>query len=93
MDDERQREIASMGGRAAHAQGRAHEFTQDEAREAGKKGGQVVREKYGPEFYSSIGRIGGGRRPRRSRDEPSGQQPTDAERNVPQMTDSAAAMD
>lgn len=69
MDDEKQRTIASMGGRAAHAQGRAHEFSQDEAREAGKKGGQAVRAKYGPEFYANIGRIGGGRRGRRNRDE------------------------
>ena len=39
MDDKRQREIASMGGKAAHALGRAHKFTSAEAREAGKKGG------------------------------------------------------
>ncbi|MES2947787.1 MAG: KGG domain-containing protein [Pseudomonadota bacterium] len=42
MDPERQREIASEGGRAAHESGNAHEFTSEEAREAGKKshGGQ-----------------------------------------------------
>ncbi len=39
MDASRQREIASMGGRAAHAKGTAHEFTSEEAREAGRKGG------------------------------------------------------
>jgi general stress protein YciG len=33
------RDIASMGGRAAHAVGTAHEFTSDEARAAGRKGG------------------------------------------------------
>src|SRR6478672_9480831 len=40
MDDDKQRAIASEGGRAAHAQGTAHEFTSEEAREAGRKGGQ-----------------------------------------------------
>lgn len=40
MDPEKQREIASRGGRAAHAKGTAHEFTPEEAREAGRKGGQ-----------------------------------------------------
>src|SRR5260221_1312057 len=42
MDMGKQREIASKGGKAAHAQGRAHEFTPDEARVAGRKGGEVV---------------------------------------------------
>jgi general stress protein YciG len=37
MDPTRVREIASMGGRTAHANGRAHEFTSEEARAAGKK--------------------------------------------------------
>lgn len=41
MSPERQREIASQGGRAAHQQGVAHEWNKDEARTAGKKGGQV----------------------------------------------------
>jgi uncharacterized protein len=41
MSPERQREIASQGGRAAHQQGVAHEWSKDEARAAGKKGGQV----------------------------------------------------
>ena len=40
MDPEKQREIASEGGRAAHEKGTAHEFTSEEAREAGRKGGQ-----------------------------------------------------
>lgn len=39
MDPVKQREIASKGGKAAHAKGTAHEFTTEEAREAGKKGG------------------------------------------------------
>jgi general stress protein YciG len=37
MDAQRQREIASLGGRAAHQSGHAHEFTSDEARAAGRK--------------------------------------------------------
>lgn len=37
MDPQRQREIASLGGRAAHQSGHAHEFTTEEARAAGKK--------------------------------------------------------
>lgn len=41
MSPERQREIASQGGRAAHQQGVAHEWSAEEARAAGKKGGQV----------------------------------------------------
>lgn len=40
MDPDRVREIASQGGKAAHRCGRAHEFTSEEAREAGRKGGQ-----------------------------------------------------
>ncbi len=39
MNPDKQREIASMGGRAAHASGNAHEFNSTEAREAGRKGG------------------------------------------------------
>jgi uncharacterized protein len=43
MSPEKQREIASKGGRAAHEKGTAHEWTADEARLAGRKGGQVSR--------------------------------------------------
>lgn len=39
MDKEKQREIASMGGKAAHAKGTGHQWTVEEAREAGRKGG------------------------------------------------------
>jgi general stress protein YciG len=39
MDREKVREIARHGGKAAHAAGTAHEFTSDEARAAGRKGG------------------------------------------------------
>lgn len=41
MDEEQRREIASQGGHAAHEKGTAHEFTSEEAREAGKKGGEA----------------------------------------------------
>ena len=41
MSPERQRQIASQGGKAAHQSGNAHEFTSEEARLAGRKGGQV----------------------------------------------------
>jgi general stress protein YciG len=39
-DPKRQREVASMGGKAAHASGNAHEWNSETAREAGKKGGR-----------------------------------------------------
>lgn len=39
MDRSKQREIASKGGKAAHQKGTAHEWTSDEAREAGRRGG------------------------------------------------------
>jgi general stress protein YciG len=41
MDKQKQREIASQGGKAAHAKGTAHEFDSKSAREAGRKGGQA----------------------------------------------------
>jgi uncharacterized protein len=57
MDLSKQREIARKGGKAAHAQGRAHEFTADEARAAGRKGGEVVSRDR--EHMAAIGRAGG----------------------------------
>ena len=39
MDRDKQREIASKGGRAAHLKGTAHRWTEEEAKEAGRKGG------------------------------------------------------
>jgi uncharacterized protein len=57
MDPGKQREIASKGGKAAHAQGRAHEFNPDEARNAGRKGGEVVSRDRS--HMASIGRSGG----------------------------------
>jgi general stress protein YciG len=57
MDAEKQREIASKGGRAAHAKGTAHEFSTDEAREAGRKGGESVSRDR--QHMAEIGREGG----------------------------------
>ncbi len=39
MDRDKQRRIASKGGKAAHEKGTAHEWTAEEARAAGRKGG------------------------------------------------------
>ncbi len=57
MDPARQREIASRGGRAALEKGTAHEWSRDEARVAGRKGGEVVSRDR--EHMSMIGREGG----------------------------------
>ena len=64
MDEEKQREIASQGGKAAHEKGTAHEFTPEEAREAGHKGGQAAHEKgtaheFTPEEAREAGHKGG----------------------------------
>lgn len=57
MNEDKQREIASKGGRAAHEKGTAHKFTSEEAREAGRKGGQAVSRNR--EHMAEIGRRGG----------------------------------
>jgi len=57
MDSMRQRDIASKGGKAAHAKGTAHEWTADEARRAGRKGGEVVSRDRA--HMEAIGRAGG----------------------------------
>jgi general stress protein YciG len=64
MDGQKQREIASKGGQAAHAKGAAHEFTPQEARIAGSKGGRAAHEKGSAHEFSSeearaAGRKGG----------------------------------
>jgi general stress protein YciG len=46
MSEDKQREIASKGGKAAHASGRAHEWSSAEARDAGRKGGLVRARRY-----------------------------------------------
>jgi general stress protein YciG len=65
MDMSKQREIASKGGRAAHAKGTAHEFTSDEARVAGRKGGEAVSRDRA--HMAAIGREGGHSRGARAR--------------------------
>ena len=45
MNPEKQREIASKGGRAAHERGTAHEWTPEQAREAGRKGGLAAHQR------------------------------------------------
>jgi len=64
MDPQKQREIASKGGKAAHAKGTAHEFTPEEARAAGRKGGQAAHmrgtaHQFTPEEAREAGRKGG----------------------------------
>src|SRR5205809_5930045 len=86
MDPSKQREIASKGGRAAHAKGTAHEFTSDEARVAGRKGGEAVSRDRA--HMSAIGREGGHSRGRARQNQPadggqniSGAAQTDTERS------------
>lgn|SRR6185437_16167517 len=57
MDDEKQRKIASEGGKAAHEKGTAHEFSSQEAARAGRKGGETVSQDTG--HMADIGRKGG----------------------------------
>lgn len=57
MSPEKQREIASLGGKAAHAKGTAHEFSPEEAREAGRKGGQAAQRARAATTGQSTGEI------------------------------------
>ena len=68
MSPERQREIASKGGRAAHEKGTAHEWSAEEARAAGRKGGETVSRDRA--HMAAIGREGGGARGARKRQTP-----------------------
>ena len=65
MAPERQREIASKGGRVAHERGLAHEFTSEEGRTAGRKGGELVSRDRA--HMAEIGRRGGLAKRRRRR--------------------------
>lgn len=60
MSPERQREISSKGGKAAHEKGTAHTFTTEEVKEAGRKGGEKVSQDR--EHMRKIGRMGGSSR-------------------------------
>jgi general stress protein YciG len=53
MNRNKQREIASKGGKAAHAKGTAHEWSREQAREAGRKGGLAARRKKIPALSST----------------------------------------
>lgn len=66
MDKDRRRRIASLGGQTAHALGRAHQFTREEALCAGSKGGTVTSRNR--EHMAQIGRKGGIARGRRHAD-------------------------
>jgi uncharacterized protein len=57
MTPERRAEIAKRGGESAHAMGRAHQFTSETARSAGRKGGESVASR--PGYMAKIGRKGG----------------------------------
>jgi len=64
MDPEKQRQIASKGGKAAHQKGRAHEFTPEEARAAGRNA-RHGHQQTGtlPPGAQEAGRIGGAPEP------------------------------
>jgi general stress protein YciG len=86
MDTHRQREIARKGGRAAHEKGRAHEFTAEEARAAGRKGGEKV--SVNRRHMAEIGRRGGKssaqrRRPSNETQNPSEQRAASHEQAAP----------
>src|SRR5215831_7802636 len=57
MSPQKQKEIARRGGQAAHQKGTAHEFTPEEARIAGNRGGKVVSSNR--QYMAEIGRKGG----------------------------------
>ena len=59
MDRSKQREIASKGGKAAHQKGTAHEWTSEEAREAGRKGGMASHRRKQGEGGQSMSMEGG----------------------------------
>jgi general stress protein YciG len=79
MTAEQQRAIAALGGRAAHEKGTAHEFTAQEAAEAGRKGGRTVSRNRA--HMAEIGRRGG--RATHGRDEPAYQEIAAHQRREP----------
>ena len=81
MDPTRQREIASKGGRAAHEKGTAHEWSSDEARNAGRKGGVTVSRDRA--HMAAIGREGGESRSAAARE--ARMDGRNAEREVPML--------
>jgi general stress protein YciG len=86
MDPEKQRAIASKGGKAAHAKGTAHRFTTEEASEAGRKGGRAAHargtaHRFTTEEASEAGRKGGSSRSAATR------QPHEAGAEEPRKTE------
>lgn len=70
MDPEKLKTLSSRGGKAAHAKGTAHEFSSEEAKAAGKKGGVTVSSDAG--HMAEIGRKGGLSRGRARREKGEG---------------------
>ncbi len=66
LSPEERRRLASKGGKRAHASGQAHEFTPEEARSAGSKGGIAVAKDRA--YMAELGRKGGHARARKRRD-------------------------
>ncbi len=65
MDKQRRKEVASLGGKAAHAKGTAHQLTAEKASEAGRKGGRTV--SANSAYMAEIGRRGGQQKSRLAR--------------------------
>jgi len=63
MDRSKQRDIASKGGKAAHQKGTAHEWTSEEAREAGRKGGMASHRRKQEQQQGGGNSEGGGNNP------------------------------
>jgi uncharacterized protein len=76
MDRGKQRDIASKGGKAAHQKGTAHEWTSEEAREAGRKGGMASHRRKQEQQQAPDGSA------------PSASESTDGSVNLEQMTGS-----
>jgi uncharacterized protein len=77
MDPERQRQISSQGGKAAHQKGTAHEFDSEEAREAGRKGGMVSGGRRRAREQARVNR------PEKPEEREQEAQPTESETNQP----------
>lgn len=94
MDTDRQREIARKGGKAAHARGTAHEFSSEEARTAGRKGGERVSANRA--HMSQIGRLGGKRSAGRRMEQAASKQENNSPDNAPSapnLGESPSSMD
>ena len=70
MDRSKQRDIASKGGKAAHQKGTAHEWTSEEAREAGRKGGMASHRRKQEQQQTPDGDSSGGSTPETNAETP-----------------------